>query len=204
MVGKVRKFWYTHGMIISAATVLELCRTIKLIEGLSERELNNPEGVGVDLRVGEIHRLKSGGMLGVENRKTPEIELAAGLSRGDKSLIIQPGEYVLAKTMEKVNLPGEKIAVLPGREPVYLAMHTYPRSTLHRSGILFGASKTDPGYSGELVFSLFNASQFPFEIELGARFANVVFHEAVGELARAYEGQWQGGRVTTEGHEKQN
>lgn len=191
-------------MILSAATVLDLCRKNKLIENLSEREANNPEGVGIDLRVGEIHRLKGAGKLGVENRGTPDTELTVSLDRGDKSLIINPGEYVLAKTIEKVNLPGEKISVLPNREPVYLAMHTYPRSTLHRSGIIFGASKTDPGYSGQLVFSLFNAGPEPFEIELGARFANVVFHEVVGDLVRAYEGQWQGGRVATGGEEKQN
>ena len=44
-------------MIISAKKILELNKKYRLIENLAERELN-PEGLGIDVRVGEVYRLE--------------------------------------------------------------------------------------------------------------------------------------------------
>ncbi len=174
-----------------------------LIENLSERELNNPEGVGIDVRAGEIYKLKGESFLGVADRKTADIEKVADIKK-DKFFVLKPGEFVLVKTIEKVNLPATKIQVGDGEEPTIIMQDSYPRSTLQRSGVIFRGTKTDPGYSGELTFSLFNASRFPFKLELGARFANITFSTVLGDLARAYEGQWKGGRVAAKEKEKQN
>jgi len=38
---------------------------------LCKRELENPEGAGFDLRMGEIFELEGDGFLGVEERNTP-------------------------------------------------------------------------------------------------------------------------------------
>jgi deoxycytidine triphosphate deaminase len=190
-------------MILSAKKVLELNKKYNLIENLSERELNNPEGVGIDVRAGEIYRLKGESFLGVSDRKTADIEKIADIKK-DKFFVLKPGEFVLVKTIEKVNLPGEKIVVEEGKEPAILMQDAYPRSTLQRCGVIFRATKTDPGYSGELTFSLFNASAFPFKLELGARFANLVFSTVLGDLARPYDGQWKGGRVGAKEKERQN
>lgn len=189
-------------MVISAAHILALNEQYHLIENLAERELN-PEGTGFDMRAGEIYRLKSGGFLGVTERKTSEVELVDKVAETSKKIILNPGEYFLVKTMEKVNLPAEKIAVSAGSEPVYLMADVYPRGTLLRCGVYLFTHKTDPGYSGELTFGLVNLGPFPFELELGARIANLVFHEVYGELSRAYGGQWKGGRVATDKLEKQ-
>ncbi|MDP2873821.1 MAG: hypothetical protein Q8N84_00790 [bacterium] len=189
-------------MIISAAHILSINEKYNLIENLAERELN-PEGTGFDLRAGEIYRLKSGGFLGVTERKTSEVELVAKVAETLKKITLNPGEYFLVKTMEKVNLPAEKIIVHPGSEPIYLMAHVYPRRTLQHCGVLLLVAKTDPGYYGELTFGLVNLAQFPFELELGARIASLVFHEVYGELSRAYGGQWKGGRVATDKLEKQ-
>lgn len=183
-------------MIISAAHILTLNEKYHLIENLAERELN-PEGTGFDLRIGEVYHLKSGGFLGVTERKTSEVELVAKVSGTSEKISLNPGEYFLVKTMEKINLPSEKISVSEESEPVYLMADIYPRSTLQRCGVYLLTTKTDPGYSGELTFGLINLGPFPFELELGSRIANLVFHEVYGELSRAYGGQWKGGRVTT-------
>ncbi|MAG50261.1 hypothetical protein CL621_01310 [archaeon] len=188
-------------MIISAKKVLELNEKYKLVENLSERELKNPEGVGLDIRVGEVYKIKGDGFLGVEERNTPEIEKIAGVE--DKEVILKPGDYVLVKTIEKVNVPGEKIIVEEGKEPVLLMLHVYPRSTLQRCGIYFMGTKTDPGYFGELTFALKNLGDCNFKLEIGARIVNIVFKQVVGDLHREYEGQWKGGRINTEKKEKQ-
>ncbi len=190
-------------MIISTLKVLELNQKHNLIENMDERELTNPEGVGIDIRAGKIYRLIGEGFLGVEDRKSSDTEKIADIDKGDKDIIMSPGEYLLVKTIEKFNIPGEKITIEEGEKPMYLSLHVYPRSTLQRCGIYLMATKTDPGYSGELTFAIANLGGKPFRLELGARFANIVFMQVAGEIHRAYEGQWKGGRVSTGGVEKQ-
>ena len=51
-------------MIISSVKVLELNEKYKLVEGLGDRDLKNPEGAGLDLRVGEVSRLIGDSFLG--------------------------------------------------------------------------------------------------------------------------------------------
>ena len=97
-------------MIISASKIIELNEKYSFIENLAERELN-PEGVGIDIRAGVIYRLKGKGFLGVDERDTPDIEIIADINQGDKKVILNPGDYVLVKTIEKINIPGEKIII---------------------------------------------------------------------------------------------
>lgn len=183
-------------MIITAKTILDLNEKHNIIENLSERELNNPEGTGFDVRVGEVHELSGEGFLGVSERQTPTSKLVASIQKGDSSFDLKPGMYVLVKTMEKVNLPKDKIEI-DGRK-YYLIQDVQPRGTLARCGVQFIGTKADVGYSGHLIYALKNIGGFPFRIELGARFANLMFKVAVGNLARSYEGQWAGGRVSAQ------
>ncbi len=184
--------------------VLELNKKYGLIENLDVREERNPEGVGIDIRAGKAYRIIGEGFLGLSDRKSSDTEKTADIDKGDKEIIMPPGDYLLIKTIEKFNIPGEKVLVEEGSPPVYLSLHVYPRSTLQRCGVYLMATKTDPGYSGELTFAIANLGPRPFRMELGARFANIVFLEVTGEITRAYEGQWKGGRVSTGGIEKQN
>ena len=62
-------------MILGIKKLHELVNEIKLVENLCERELNNPEGAGFDLRLGEVYELEGDGFLGVEERSTPTINL---------------------------------------------------------------------------------------------------------------------------------
>ena len=178
-------------MILGINELQRLIKEINLVENLSERELNNPEGAGLDFRIGKIFRLSGKGFLGVDDRETPKAELVAEFREGERSsYTIKPGEYVLTETVEKVNMPKNLLAI------------PKPRTTLHRSGVITRLGEVDPGYSGTLHPGLFNASQEDFEIELGARYVNLTFFEVKGET-KPYRGQWQGGRVNTDAREKQ-
>ncbi len=160
-----------------------------LVNNLCDREKNNPEGAGFDIRVGEVYKLTSKGFLGVDERDTSKTELIAKYGK-DKEYTLKPGEYVTIKTIEEFNIPED------------LVMYTFPRSTLHRSGVILIATQTSPGYKGPLVFGLKNLSNYEFTFELGARVAHVQFLEVKGRT-NLYRGQWQGGRVSTNGAEKQ-
>jgi len=175
-------------MVLGTEELLKLVKGEKLIEDLDKRELKNPEGCGFDLRLEKLLKLKGKTFLGVTHREVVEMTEKRLIKN---SWIIKPGEYYLSKTMEKVNIPENLVGIVK------------PRSTLYRSGILLRSGQVSPGYRGDLYFGIYNAGEVEFEIEKGARYAHIMFFEVKGSLVRGYEGQWQGGRATTEGKEKQ-
>jgi len=194
-------------MKISALVILELNKRFGLIEGLSERELNNPEGSGIDLRVGQVHRIVGDSFLGADNtggkRHSPEVELIGDLVKeGNKQITIGPGEYFLVTTVEVVNSPAEKIMYHDSLPEGYLIPKVWPRSSLQRGGVSFHATKIDPGYKGNLTFGIKNLGNSNFTFELGARMFNIEYEVVVGDIARAYSGQHQGGRVSSGGKEE--
>jgi len=178
-------------MILGISELLRLVKEENLVEGLSERELTNPEGAGFDLRIGELYKLRGQGFLGVTERETPELELAASYDPAKSTVIaLEPRIYYMMKTIEKVNTPLD-VAIL-----------FRPRSTLYRSGVTAFTGNCAPGYKGELNFGLINFGAEPFKLEMGARIVHAMFYE-VKAGGSAYRGQWQGGRATTDGKEVQ-
>lgn len=178
-------------MIISPQELLKLVKKNNLVENLSERELTNPEGTGFDLRLGEVFKISGKAFLGETHRQTPDINSVKVYNEKKPSSIkIKPGDFYLVKTIEKINLPLNLSAVI------------IPRTTTFRSGLFIRTGPIQPGYSGELTFGLKNEGPVTVEIEMGARFVHLVFHEIKGKGSR-YRGQWQGGRVSATKREKQ-
>lgn len=173
-------------MFIGAKELLQLVKEKNLMEGLCEREMTAPEGAGFDIRIGELYKIKGRGFLGVIERETPEMELLAKYEEGKiVKIILEPEVYYLIKTIEKVNMPQDLLAI------------STPRSTLFRSGVYIFGGQVPPGYCGELSMGIYNFRKEPFELEMGARVLHIMFSEVKGE-SNLYRGQWQGGRVTTE------
>lgn len=178
-------------MILGSKKLLKLIREKKLVENLSERELNNPEGAGFDIRIGELYEVKGKGFLGIEERETSGIKLIAKFDKKKRQkVILQPRTYYLMKTIEKLNLPENLLALFT------------PRSTLYRSGVYIFGGQTAPGYKGELTTGIYNFRDEKFELEMGARVLHLMFFEVKGK-SNLYRGQWQGGRITTQKREKQ-
>lgn len=181
--------------ILGLDEVLIRVKNEKLVVGLGKRELENPEGVGVDLRLGEIHEILEGGAFieadgtaGLGKRKGVKTKMIFKFHEDSDSqpeIEIKPGEYYLVVTQESLTTPKDLVPVV------------YPRSSLFRAGLLLLNTKTDPGYSGPLTMGLTNLSKFPVRLQMGARICNLVFHEIKGETV-AYRGQHQGGRVSFE------
>lgn len=187
-------------MILTAKKVLELREEYGMIHNLADRELENPEGVGLEVRLGDAFELNSDGFLHRETRDTPDNEKVLEEDSGN-ILVLEPGDYYLVKTRETVEVPSDAVEI--DGTATHLMPDVYPRSTLQRSGIYFKGTNTDPGYEGPLIFGMKNVSDQTFEIQEGTRIAELVFKQATGGLIRDYEGQWQGGRVTTEEEEEQ-
>ena len=177
-----------------------------LLKNVGQRDLENPEGVGVDLRLGAIFKITKGGAFievdpstgsgqvgKMGRRKGVTTQLVAEFVDGAKKqreVSIKPGQYYLVQTFEEVNTPDHLMPVI------------YPRTSLFRAGLLLLNSKTDPGYQGKLTMGLTNLSPFPVKLQLGARVCNIVFHKIEGRVVK-YRGQHQGGRVSPSKVERQ-
>jgi len=162
-------------------------RAVKpLIEGLSDSQVAGIEGTTVDLRVGALHKPASGARLHTDARVTPKIDCVADIARGDRFYTIKPNEYLLAQTIETVNLPAELFATLS------------PRTTMFRSGLFVSATYISPNYQGKLTCAVKNLSEYDVELELGFRILICAFYEIAGH-AVPYRGVWQGDRVSTDG-----
>ena len=178
-------------MILGPKHLLKLVKTKKLVEGLSERELLNPEGAGFDLRLGEVYKISGTAFLGETERKTPKVKLIQKYQNGKKkSVKIKPGDFVLVTTIESFNVPQN------------LTVNFKPRTTTFRSGLFLRTGNVAPGYKGPVTFGLKNEGKVTVTIEMGARFVHAQFEEVKGG-GSMYRGQWQGGRVTTKKKEKQ-
>jgi len=179
-------------MILGINEVRKKIISANLITNLAKRELNNPEGTIIDLRLDKLYELKGDGYLGIKERKTPKtIEVATYDPDNLTKYIVKPGEYLLSKTVEEVNLPHNVGAIFK------------PRSTLFRSGVFFRSGFANPGYKGALYFGIYNAGGNNFTFEMGARYCSIIFLEIKGKIENLYRGQWQGGRAYAEKLEKQ-
>lgn len=178
-------------MVLGIEELKKLVKEQKLIENLSERELTNPEGAGFDLSIGELYEISGQGFLGITERETPEMELIATYEK-EKLLevILKPHVYYLLKTIENVNMPENLLAIMT------------PRSTFFRSCISIFGGQIPPGYKGELNMGIYNFRNEEFKLEMGARVVHIMFFEVKGK-GNPYQGQWQGGRVTTANKETQ-
>ncbi|MBU1031893.1 hypothetical protein KKE03_03160 [Patescibacteria group bacterium] len=182
--------------VLGINEVLRRVKKEKLIKNLGVRELKNPEGVGVDLRLGALYEITEGGAFieaDLGKRKGVKTKLLAKFHpRKDKQeeVTIKPGEYHLVSTFESLNTPKDLMPLV------------FPRTSLFRAGLLLLNSKTDPGYKGQLTMGLKNLSEYEVKLQMGARICNIVFVKIEGKTI-AYRGQHQGGRISPHEEEQQ-
>lgn len=99
------------------------------------------------------------------------------------TLIIPPGSFLLATTMEYIRLPENLTAFVEGR------------SSVGRMGLFIqNAGWVDPGFEGEITLELYNANRLPIKLEAGRRICQLVFAEMDSPAERAYCGKYQGQR----------
>jgi len=161
-------------MILAHSEIKKQIEENNLLENFEEKNIG---GAGVDLRVGKYYRLKSGGKLGVDERELPEIEEIT-----DDWIEVEPSEYIIVETIEKVNMPTDIVAWMRHR------------STLQRSGVGLLTALIDPGYNGQLIFGLRNFGKYAFKLQRGARVGQIIFSKIKGD-GKDYEGRYQGGKV---------
>ncbi len=92
------------------------------------------------------------------------------------SFVIHPGEFVLASTLERIELPSHIVGRLEGR------------SSLGRLGLIVHATAgyIDPGFRGNITLEIGNVGKLPIKIYSGMRICQVVFEKMCSPAEKPY------------------
>ncbi len=123
----------------------------------------------VDLRLGKRFRVFNHSKLAYIDPVNPK--LTTGMTevalKDKEPFILQPGDFVLATTVEEIELSDDLVGRLEGR------------SSLGRLGIVVHstASIFDPGWKGVVVMELGNMGRMPVALYPGMRICSMTFEE---------------------------
>jgi len=161
-------------MVLSDVDIIERIGTGELtIDPYVE---DNVEPASVDLRLGENFRRADT----IRNSVAVDIADASGDEinwieiSGDVEIC--PGDFVLASTKERVEIPADMVA------------HVLGRSTLGRLGISVHqtAGYIDPGFQGQITLELSNHGPVPVTLHSDDRICQIVFEELSSEAMNPY------------------
>ena len=120
----------------------------------------------VDLRLGDSFRVFHNHRIPAIDLASPPSELTEGVEVLDgESFVIHPGEFVLGRTQEYVEIPDDVVARIEGK------------SSLGRLGLIVHATAgfVDPGFHGTLTLEITNLTRVPIVLWPGKPIAQLSF-----------------------------
>ena len=155
-------------------------------EGRVHIESNQPElfthihASSMDLRLGNTFKLYEHSKFAVLDPKQPET--FAGNMRtinvpDDEPFIVQPGEFVLGVTQEKISVPDDLVVRVEGR------------SSLGRLGIIVHSTAgfVDPGFEGTITLEISNLNRLPVALYPGMRVCQIAFEMMTSPAEQPYD-----------------
>lgn len=103
------------------------------------------------------------------------------MSIEDYPCLLQPDQFILGSTKERIRVPVDLLARVEGR------------SSIGRLGIMIHitAGFIDPGFEGNITLEIKNVSDQPFPLRYGDRICQVVFEELDQTCIHPYDGKYQ-------------
>ncbi len=166
-------------MILSDATIQEMIKSQELIvKPLDEHSI---QPASIDCRLG-TH------FLSLDDNRMDVISLRSDIiyrEFEEKAVTIPPHSFLLATTMEYIELPDHVTAFVEGR------------SSIGRIGLFIqNAGWVDPGFKGRITLELYNANSLPIRLEAGRRICQLVFCKMDRTAQVPYHGKYQGQEKT--------
>ena len=167
-------------MVLSDGEIIEYLNENKLVVKPLDKLQIQP--ASIDIRLGNTFCL-------LDQGKNATIKLGDKLEYKtlfqDKYVLL-PGEFVLASSMEYVELPLDIAALVEGR------------SSLGRIGLsVQNAAWVEPGFTGEITLELFNASKYAIELRSGYKIGQLIFVKTNRNVLNPYSGKYQNQRGAT-------
>jgi dUTP pyrophosphatase len=168
--------------ILSREDILKMLEASpSLVENLRDAQ-EQVQPNGIDLTLKEVALFSSAGSLGPDNESRTLSDTSPLVFDGLGRIDLLPGCYLVTFN-EVVNLPNNIMA---------LAM---PRSSLVRCGVSIHSAVWDAGYSGRSQSLMVVYNQQGFRLHRNARILQMVFFCLSREVARGYQGAFQGENV---------
>jgi dCTP deaminase len=157
-------------MILSDRDIRSLIQSGEIgIEAPDKKYLQNIGPSSLDLRCGNHFKL-------YEHTKFPLLDPAdpetfkncsrmLEINKKGEPFIVQPNDFVLGVTLEKITLPNNLVARVEGR------------SSLGRLGIIVHSTAgfVDPGFSGTITLEITNINRMPVALYPGMRVCQLAF-----------------------------
>ena len=167
-------------MILSDKTLIKMLNDHSLV--VTDLDPEQIQPASIDIRIGNTFCIVEDSPSGIINL---EDEIQYKQITAEKYTLL-PGQFVLATTMEYVELPDDLTAFVEGR------------SSLGRMGLFIqNAGWVDPGFKGEITLELFNANRCAIELCAGRRIGQLVFAQLDEKALNPYRGKYQGQRGAT-------
>jgi dCTP deaminase len=161
--------------VLSDGTIRRLVDAGRIVIEPWDPDMVQP--ASVDLRLGASFRV-------FHNFRVPAIDLAdppTNLTElveiaDDESFVIHPGEFVLGRTEERVEMPDDLVARIEGK------------SSLGRLGLIVHATAgfVDPGFKGTLTLEITNLTRVPIILWPGKPIAQLSFMTLDAPAERPY------------------
>ena len=167
-------------MILSDRTLINMLKKGEL--KITPMEKAQVQPASVDIRLGNTFSIVEDSHTGIV---TLENEIKYKTITSD-TYILLPNQFVLATTMEYIELPNDLTAFVEGR------------SSLGRMGLFIqNAGWVDPGFQGEITLELYNANRCAIELKAGRRVGQLVFARMDETALNPYNGKYQGQKGAT-------
>ena len=120
----------------------------------------------VDVRLGSTFRVFHNHRAAAIDLREPPTNLTEEVVvEGGEPFVIHPGEFVLGRTLERVELPDDIVARIEGK------------SSIGRLGLIVHATAgfVDPGFKGTLTLEITNLTRVPIKLYAGLPIAQLSF-----------------------------
>lgn len=115
----------------------------------------------------------------VDNGMTFGLSPAGYDIRIAEALIIRPGEFRLASSVEKFHMPTNLLA------------YVKDKSSWARKGLCVQNTVIEPGWSGHLTLELTNHSKDSIYVHKFSPIAQIIFHQLLEATEQPYKGKYQ-------------
>ncbi|NPD31019.1 dCTP deaminase [Eggerthellaceae bacterium zg-1084] len=137
----------------------------------------NIQPASVDVRLGSNFRIfRNSSHAFIDPLESqPGLTEAIDVPEGE-AFILQPGQFALGTTLERIALPDDILGKLEGK------------STLGRLGLMIHstAGYVDPGWEGEITLELSNVATLPIVLHPGMRIGQMSFERMSSPVERPY------------------
>ncbi len=134
----------------------------------------------MDLHLGHTFKLYEHSKFAILDPKRPET--LQGLMRtititNEEPYIVQPGEFVLGVTQERITVPDDLVVRVEGR------------SSLGRLGIIVHSTAgfVDPGFCGTITLEISNLNRMPVALYPGMRICQIAFESMSSPAETPYD-----------------